>query len=585
MCGILGVRKSYLDDPSSIEAAVQAMAWRGPDGVERIQAGDWHLAVARLAITDPDHGQPLWSADGRRVIAFNGAVTSAGRERAMAVTRTGNDAELPLHRLAGMGAQGLLATSGHYAMAILEPETDRLWLARDPEGEKPLYIVAQAGRVVAFASTVASLRRLGFAIELPDVERARFLRFGFDLGPTMATPGLTMDTDLRGVRLHHGDAEPRTWTAAPECDAGSGSLFDRVVRATARCAEASVPVGLCLSGGVDSSCLAAALSIAGRSVTAYQFRAVGSSEDERTRARAVAVRTGMELRLVDAGPEILRRLPELTGHVGLPLGDPSVLAVHALARSAAAEGTRILLGGEGADELFLGYRRHRVVHRLPSVQWRRGISRLARVFPGDLGMSTMARLRRAVAAQQPYDSLLEVAPPAFRRAVLRDDLVGGELPVVEAGSALLRARHIDREHYLRRDLLPKLDTALMAAGVEGRCPFLDPEVVASAEASSADPRSVLGKRPLRDAFAEHLPRVVLDGAKLGFGLPLDRWLREDAFLPDLLADVRTRQRAHLRPEGLAKMLDRHRSGGSDLGHALYLIAALECHLRDVEDRA
>jgi asparagine synthase (glutamine-hydrolysing) len=578
MCGILGVRKSFLDDQASIEAAVEAMAWRGPDGTARIETGDWHLAVARLTITDPDHGQPLWSADGRRVIAFNGAVTSAEQERSSTATRTSNDAELPLNRLDGMGAAGLLATSGHYAMAILEPDTDRLWLARDPEGEKPLYIVRRDDRVVAFASTVASLRRLGLTIDLDDRERARFLRFGFDLGPRLTTPGLTLEGDLRGVLLHHGDAEPLAFRRAPSTEY-SGTLRDRIVRAAVRCADTSVPVGLCLSGGVDSACLAAALSLAGRTVPGYQFRATGSGEDERSRAQLVAESTGAELRLVDAGPEILRRLPELTRHVGLPLGDPSVLAVHALARAASSDGIRVLLGGEGADELFLGYRRHRAVQRLPGIRLPRAFSRL---FPTGLGMSTLARLRRAVASPQPYDSLLEVASPAFRRAVLSDNLVDGELPRVDAPSALQRARTVDREYYLRHDLLPKLDTALMAAGVEGRCPFLDPEVLASPEAC-ADPREVLGKRPLRDAFRPHLPAEVLDGPKQGFGLPLDRWLREDAFIPDLLRDARTRQRAHLRPEGLARMLDRHLSGRSDLGHALYLIAAFECHLRDLED--
>ena len=134
MCGILGVRRSFCDDLDRIEAAVAAMAWRGPDGSHVVQAGDWHVAVARLTITDPAHGQPLWSADRSRLIAFNGTVASAAEERELVATATGNDAELPLHRLEQAGEHGLTATSGHYALAILEPESDRLWLARDPEG-------------------------------------------------------------------------------------------------------------------------------------------------------------------------------------------------------------------------------------------------------------------------------------------------------------------------------------------------------------------------------------------------------------------------------------------------------------------
>ena len=291
----------------------------------------------------------------------------------------------------------------------------------------------------------------------------------------------------------------------------------------------------------------------------------------------------MVLRHVDAGAEVLRALPELTRAVGRPLGDPSVLAVHALARQASGDGISVLLSGEGADELFLGYRRHRAAHFVP--RWLPRIPGLLTGAHNDLGMSTWARLRRAVATTEPYDSLLEVAPPAFRRAVLLGDLVDGVLPTRPAASTLERARQVDRDYYLRHDLLPKLDTALMAAGIEGRCPFLDPEVIASPEALAVDPREILGKRGLREAFRAELPEGVLDGKKRGFGLPLDRWLREDDYLPDVLRDHRTLQRGHLHAAGLTRMLDRHRAGRSQLGHGLYLIAALELHLREVDGSA
>ncbi len=580
MCGILGVRRSWLDDPQRIQAACEAMTWRGPNRHDRIVAGDWHLAVARLTISDSRAPQPIWTADRRRVILFNGVVTSANTERTEIGTRcvTGNDAELPLHRLARGGPEGLLQTSGHYAMAILEPATDQLWLARDPEGEKPLYVVRRGRRVVAFASTIASLRHLGLSITADDGERARFLRFGFALGQTVADGELTLDQDLRGVVLHRGDAVPREWSPRPS--AAPGSLFDRVRRATDRCAQAEVPVGLCLSGGVDSSCLAAALHLSNRQLPAYQFRADRACSKERDNARRVADHTGMELRLVDGGPQILEWLPELTRMVGQPLGDPSVLAVHAVARTAAADGIRVLLSGEGADELFMGYRRHRVARHLtnPLPLGPLGMDRA-------LGMSTVARLCRAAASRQPYESLLEVTSPAFRRAVFAPELVESNLPVVPSPTPLHRARDLDRHWYLRRDLLPKLDTALMAAGVEGRCPYLDPEVVHGPESSAEDPRTLLGKSHLRAAFREHLPERVLRMGKRGFGLPLDRWLREHDMIPDLLRDPRTVQRSHLRGTGLTRLLDLHLSGRYDLGHPLFLVASLEYHLRDVEAAA
>src|SRR5690606_6652793 len=142
----------------------------------------------------------------------------------------------------------------------------------------------------------------------------------------------------------------------------------------------------------------------------------------------------------------------------------------------------------------------------------------------------------------------------------------------------LAARDDDLANYLPRDLLPKFDIALMAAGIEGRCPYLE----AGIEAFGADHRGI-GKRALRDAFARDLPTAVRRLPKIGFSLPLDAWFRSDTGLLDLLADNRSRTRPHLLPGGLATAIDRHRRGTSNLGHALYLLLAYELHLRDTED--
>jgi asparagine synthase (glutamine-hydrolysing) len=345
-----------------------------------------------------------------------------------------------------------------------------------------------------------------------------------------------------------------------------------------------VPVALALSGGIDSACIAVELRAEGPAVPGYQARAVGEDGGERARARAVAAQLGLELREVDVDATALRALPALTAAHGLPLGDPSVLAVHALAQRAAADGVRVLLSGEGADELLLGYPRHRLAARLP----RHGLGGLP--APG-LRTSRLARAWRALASPDPYDALLEVAPPGFRRRALTlpDAELCGPLraarPQLAACSTLALARHADRVAYLREDLLPKLDVATMAAGVEGRCPFLDPEVLGCREAVTEDLRALLGKRPLRARYAAALPPGHFDQHKRGFAVPLDRWWREDEFLPDLLLERRSLERPHLRPGGVRWLLDRHRAGRARLGHALYLLVAHELHLRSLEDPA
>ncbi|MGB3969825.1 MAG: asparagine synthase C-terminal domain-containing protein, partial [Planctomycetota bacterium] len=291
-------------------------------------------------------------------------------------------------------------------------------------------------------------------------------------------------------------------------------------------------------------------------------------------------RTGLELRPVDVDREVLDALPFLTACAGLPLGDPSILAVHALARRAAADGIRVLLGGEGADELFFGYRRYRALAHLPSARW-------LRPFAPRWSMRPAARWLRAATAPDPITALLAVTPVAFGAAVLtpelaaqacwRDETVAAlswEWAVPMDPARLAQTR--DRWGYLRCDLLPKVDIACMSAGVEARCPFLEG---ALDMVCAGDVRRWLGKQALRSAFAAELPPEVLRLPKTGFALPLDRWFRGDLPWLDLLREPTTCQRPHLRPGGIARAIDLHRRGRVDLGHGLYLLVACELFLR------
>lgn len=580
MCGIVGIREDALARlRGDVAAALRALAWRGRDGSEVVRVGAYHLGVARLAITDRSAGQPIVDSATGCAVAFNGAVTSARVEFARygARRRTANDAELPLLRLGVDGPAGLAPSGGHHAFAVVDPRTDTLWLGRDAMGEKPLYAAIEDGRIVAFASTVAALRSLGFAIELAPRDVSCFLRFGVHGTPTSATPGVRIDDDLRGV--WRSDAAGLREEVQADAPTGTGSLRARLQHAVTRCADAEVRVGLGLSGGIDSACIAAALaarSERGAPTRAYQFRADGEGDAERNVARAVAAHCGLELREVDGGPAILRALPGLTQALGLPVGDPSTLAAHALAQAAAADGVKVLLSGEGGDELFLGYHRHAAARWLPA----RGTPLVPR--PRALATTRGARLLRALRAPQPYDELLAVAPPGLAERALTPEFareVG--LPVPPGGGGLARARLVDREVYLRRDLLPKLDLATLAAGVEGRCPFLDAEVRAAPETQTRR----VGKPQLRAAFAAELPAEVFTLRKRGFAVPLDRWWREDAFLADVLTDPRSLQRQHLRADGVRALVDAQRRGELQLGHALYLLVAYELYLRTREDAA
>lgn len=586
MCGIFGVRNSWLarqpgEPGSRLRRALDALRWRGRDDARVVQVGDFALGCARLAITGTRSRQPVVLRGGRHAGALNGAVTNARalwqETRPRAARRAlPNDAWLPplLHAAGGTDALGRLA--GHHALVVVDALRDEWAAVRDAFGEKPMFVLRERGEPVAVASTIPALRELGAPFALEPEAAQRFFCYGAT-GEIAHGHG-----DLRVVEERAGfGLSPRV--ADPEPAAPFAVAFSRAV---ARCSDCEPELGLFLSGGIDSSCLAAELRAQGRSVRAYQFAACGEPADERAIAHSVASRCGHELVRVDAGPEALDALEALTTMWGLPLGDPSLLAAHAVARAAAADGVRCLLSGEGADELLFGYARHRAIARMPSF-------RLPLPLGKGWSMRRHARVLRALAARHPYAAMLEVTPPAFRRDVLGIDEVDHaqcagtttRSPLRARGAGandrLLHATAVDRDFYLRSDLLPKLDVATMAAQVEGRCPFLDADVARAADA--IPPHGRLGKQPLKSAYADALPAAVFAQRKRGFSLPLDRWFRGELPMLDLLRDARTRQRAHVRPVGLDRAIDLHRSGRADLGHALYLVAAFETWLR-TEDR-
>lgn len=605
MCGIVGARNDWLvarglAPASAVGEAVAALAWRGPDGEGVAAAGPWWLGCARLAITQTHSRQPVVRRGGRFVGVMNGAITNARAlwarwlPRAERRAAPPNDAWLPLLAVERGATSSLRELRGHHAYAVVDTHTGDLLLGQDRFGEKPLFCVVDRlqGKptLVAFASTLAALRPFGITASASPRRLAELLRFGWShLTSERITARLRIQPPpSRGEPLLVRERAPTSGSWFTTLPATSGEarpqpanpLRDELVASVARCVDTTVSVGLALSGGIDSSCLALSLRQLERSVPAYQLRARGARDDERTAAAAVAMRAGLPLRTLDVGPEIAHELPVLTALAGQPLGDPSVLALFAVARAAAADGVRVLLGGEGADELLLGYRRYRALSQLPRLPWLRG------AMPR-WSMRYASRWLRAAAAPDPVTALLAVTPPAFadavlapqlaRRACWADRRTHDSSPPRLEGNLALAARDFDIAHYLRCDLLPKADVATMAAGVEARCPYLEGDL-----ARFGSDLSALGKAPLRAAFADDLPPEVLQLPKRGFSLPLDRWFRGELVWLDLLAERQTRERPHLRPGGIARVVDLHRRGRADLGHGLYLLVAVELYLRCID---
>ncbi|MBK8098010.1 MAG: hypothetical protein IPK26_12935 [Planctomycetes bacterium] len=585
MCGIVGALDSWLRQRGlvpavAMQAAIERLRWRGPDQAATIAAGRWWLGCARLAISGASSRQPVARRGGRFFGVSNGAITDARRlwqELRPNVARRPvlpNDAWLPLLAVAAQRPDLLADCAGHRAAAVVDAQAGTLTIAVDPLGEKPLFGVWQDLQLVAFASSPAALVAFGLVAHIDERVAPSWFAQGFS-APVLVSedpPVQVAAWPRQALTVVPSIAPP----APPLAERSITADFPAIVHAAVlRCAAAEVPVALSLSGGIDSSCLAASLHRLGLALPAYQFQAEGEPEDERRLARSVAAHCRLPWRPVDGGPEVLSALPRLTALAGLPLGDPSILAVHALATAAAADGIRVLLGGEGGDELWFGYRRHTLARWW---SWLSPWAPLLRPFADPWRRRSLDRLVAAASERAWYPALAAVVPPAFRERVL------AAAPAAAPGwdgAALPAVERWELEQYLRWDLLPKVDVATMAAGVEARCPYLDPDVVAWSRAQPIASR--WQKQPLRRTFAASLPPAVFVQRKRGFALPLDRWFRGELPFLDLLREARTVQRPHLRPGGVAEAIDRHRRGAADLGHALYLLVAWECHLRAVEE--
>ncbi|MEZ5988569.1 MAG: asparagine synthetase B [Planctomycetota bacterium] len=367
MCGILGAPAGE----GGFAAALASLAWRGRDGEGAVELGGYRLGVQRLAITDPDAPQPVVLGEpGRRVaVVLNGNVAYPDRWRrrlraAGHVPTTGNDAELVALAWRAFGDAAFDRLDGPFAVALVDEEQGELVLARDRFGEKPLFWTRRRGRAwPSFASTPRALALLeDDAPTVPPAALEHFLARGWlelrgvGLGQSGAlrslAPGHLCRFDARG-RVVERELAPSPAQVAEGAAPPLETLLLRAVEGRLHGEPA-----LLLSGGLDSSCLALFAARAGARPTCHAVDREGLP-GEAARAEAVARRLGLPFRAWTVGPEVLDALPALTEAWGLPLGDPSTLVLHALCARARSAGARVVLSGEGGDELFHGYRRMR----------------------------------------------------------------------------------------------------------------------------------------------------------------------------------------------------------------------------------
>ena len=579
MCGIAGylVLDGAPPGDSCLEGMARRLAHRGPDG-----RGFWRgpragMAHTRLAIIDLETGKQPLRDEGGAVLVANGEIYNhlelrAELEREGFRFRTRSDCEPILHGWRRWGTGVLERLRGMYAFALYDPEGHQLLLARDRLGIKPLYCLVEGG-VLYFASEIKALVPLLPAPRIEPSAVARFLQTNFSSGRHTAIQGI--ERMLPGeAMLLRPDAPPRRWRywRPPPCTEirplppeEALQRFEALMEeTTALHLRADVPVGVFLSGGLDSSTL---LELARRlpggptSAWTVSFRDP-SVHDEAGVASRIAGRAGVRHETVVLDQHrLLGRLPHAVWAADELMGDYAMLPVSFLAQ-AAAPTHKVVLSGEGGDEVFAGYGRY----RMPRLR------RLLRALrhPGTGGFRTRPALPPRLARELLVPEL--AAEAARWRGPFREAWRGAG-----AGcSALARMQRVDIETWLPDDLLVKVDRQLMAWGVEGRVPYLDHHVVEFGlrlpDRLKASGRR--GKLLLRRWAGRHLPEEVWRGRKRGFTVPVRAWLQGP--LLERLAEVLPRTEAGrglLRPGAVERLVRAHRRSGRHT-HVLWSLLVL-----------
>jgi asparagine synthase (glutamine-hydrolysing) len=632
MCGIYGKLRFDGADPDPIEAGRlrDLLAHRGPDGAGLLVDGPLALGHRRLAIIDLSErgSQPMSTEDGALAIVFNGEIYNFRGLRAQLEARghrfrSRSDTEIVLALYREAGERALESLRGMFAFAIWDRRKRSLFLARDRLGKKPLFYCLTS-RFFAFASELRSLVEDPEIETSPDLYALRlYLTFQSVPHPRTAFRGIEKLAPGHWLEVaENGSRTARYWDLRfePKLPAETGRQRDDLVESIlAKLREAvrirlvsDVPLGALLSGGLDSSAVVACMA---RETAPDRVRtfSVGFEEqefDELPWARRVAREFETEHREIVLRPEMASVLTRLVECFGEPFADPAALPLFHVAAIARRE-VSVALCGDGGDENFAGYDRHRLLvalRRLP--RFPTALARaLARLVPAGgalplwrrplwIAHRLAATLALPVAVRNlsffghfDRQAVERVCTPEFLRAAQGpgpEEIVLERFRASDAEDPLDAVLYADVHTYLADTLLPKVDVAAMATSLEVRSPFLDHELMelAARIPSRLKVRGRTSKWIFRRAAERILPRGIVRRRKHGFGVPLECWLRGELreMTHDLLHSRRARERGHFRPEAVEQLVAEHESGRNSWSLGLYNLLVLELWYRRFVDR-
>ncbi len=589
---------------------LQAMVHRGPDSDGQFEAPGLSAGVRRLAVIDPSGGtQPIANEDGTIEVVFNGEIYNFAELRSELESkghsfRTRTDTEVLVHLWEEHGPEMLQRLNGMFAFCLHDHKQRRTLIARDRLGIKPLFY-HRAGERIAFASEIAVLlEHPGVSGDIDPEALIELFVLQYVAGDRTLYRGITKLPPGCYLDIVDGRVEQKRWWSIPRIEPAPvgeneipvrlEQLRDLLKSSVRYRTVADVPLGLFLSGGLDSGIMCALLSR--QSDRPVQSFSVGFDDhaafDEREHARTVARAFETEHHELVVSPvNIAEHLPEVIRHLRLPVTDPAILPTWLLSKFA-REKVTVVLSGEGADELFGGYRRYLYQDRLgwlgkvpgsqalKSLMPRRieqaleavGEDRPARnhlLWSATVGLALATRL---------FDT--EATRSFAERTVSRFEAYF-ESDRVRLGDQL----RADQSEWLPHNLLTKVDRASMAHSLEARVPFLDHRIVewAAAQPDDLKIRGKLTKFALREAFRETLPQSTATRAKQGFDLPLAAWIRGPLrpMAEQAIDAAETGLWPELKHHAAREMLGEHLAGKQDHGLPLFLLVSvlsfLEAH--------
>ena len=619
MCGLLAYLRNPSAEPSTglvdaVSGATHLMRHRGPD-----EPGTWAdddgdptvvLGFNRLSIIDIAHShQPLsWGPPeqpGRYKLVFNGEIYNYLELREVlrseygAEFATDGDGEAILAAYHHWGTEALNRLRGMFAFALWDSVNEELFCARDPFGIKPMFMATgTAGTIVGSEKKslldLASVAGVDLGVDERAVQHYTVLQYVPE--PETLHRGVRRLESGSYARIRPGQAPAVTryfvprFSAVPFVAGAEKSRYDEITAvledSVAKHMRADVTVGAFLSGGIDSTAIAAlAMRHNPRLITfTTGFEREGFSEIDVAVASAEAIGARHVAKVVSQA-EFVAALPEIVWYLDEPVADPALVPLFFIAREARKH-VKVVLSGEGADELFGGYTIYREPLSLKAFDYvpgrlRRSLGKASRPLPD--GMRGKSLLHRgSLTLEERYygnarsfsDAQLRAVLPGFRPEWTHTDVTAPLYAESQGWDPVARMQYVDLFTWLRGDILVKADKMTMANSLELRVPFLDPEVFEVASRLPFDQKitRTTTKYALRRALEPIVPAHVLNRAKLGFPVPIRHWLRSGELLDWAHATLASSQTDGLVDKpAVARMLDEHRTGAADHSRRLWTV--------------